>query len=133
MDHYPPPCQETNTLTVPDLDFDPIFDLPRYKKLARTVQEAKEEGMKLKGMREYRFGEYSEEIPMFDKSLYPCIPLPTSTARPFLDDFHSFSDANHREEYKYKYLPKNRVKWQRYSGQQLCGSMIPHTSVELKD
>lgn len=126
MEYYPPPDKDTNKLIVPDLDFDPIFESPKYKKLARTVREAKEKGIKLKGMREYRFGEYSEEIPMYDKSLYPCIPLPTSTARPY-----NGCNSSDYEDHKYKYLSKNEVKWQKFSGQQLHGTMIPHPSTDI--
>ena len=84
--------------------------------------------MKLKGMREYRFGEYTEEVPLFDFSLHPCLPLPTSTARPFCGDEDNASIC---PEFGYEYLPRKMVQWQTFSGQQLRGKMIPHTHVEV--
>jgi hypothetical protein len=160
FDHYyfrfyhPTPDKETNELIVPELDFDPIFESPRYKKLATDVRIAKEDAMKLKGMREYRFGEYVEEVPCVDFSLHSCTPLPTSTARPFcgdnmnggcgrssydtggcdngdIDNSDDENNDNDNDGFGYEYLPRNEVKWQTFSGQQLCGRMIPHTHTEV--
>ena len=130
MCYYPQVDQETNEIQVPELDFHPIFDSPHYKKLARKVKIAKEDAMKLKCMREFRFGEYIEEVPLFHNSLYPCIPLPTSTARPFRGDSCCNSDGKDDTEFGYEYLPRHQVQWQTFSGQQLNGKMIPHTKAE---
>ena len=78
--------------------------------------------MKLKGMREYMFSDHIEVVLLFDFSLYPCLPLPTSMARPF---------SGEENEFAYEYLPRDEVKWQIFSGQQLDGKMIPHTHVEV--
>ncbi len=128
MKYYPPPDKETGEIEVPEPDFTPIFESPKYKEIAKQNQIAKEDAMKLKGMREYRFGDYIEVVPISDFSLYPCLPLPTSTARPFYGDENGGSS---RPEFGYEYLPRRKVKWQTFSGQQLDGKMIPHTHIEV--
>ena len=119
MQYYPPPDRATNQIEVRELNFDYLFDSPKYKKLAKKVKIAREEGLKLMKMREYRFGKFIEEVPFMDWSLNQNTPLPTSTARPLNDD--NVNDT---------YLPKNKLKWQTLSGQDLVGEMIPHTHKE---
>lgn len=134
MKYYPQPDKETNKLTITDLSFDHIFGSPRYKEIARKAKIAKEDGIKLNEMRKYRFGEYIEEVPLLDSSLYPCIPLPSSTARPYSGDSRmnskergSSDDGNSM----YEYLPREQLKWQTFSGQKLYGKMVPSTHMEI--
>jgi hypothetical protein len=134
MKYYPQPDKETNELTIPDLSFDHIFESPRYKEIARKAKIAKEDGIKLSGMRKYRFGEYIEEVPFLDSSLSPCIPLPSSTARPYCGDSRKNNKERRSHEdgnYGYEYLPREQLNWHSFSGQQLHGNMVPSTHIEI--
>ncbi len=134
MKYYPQPNKETNELTITDLSFDHIFESPRYKEIARKAKIAKEEGIKLNEMRKYRFGEYIEEVPLLDSSLYPFIPLPTSTARPYYADNRKYNKERGSSDdgnYGYEYLPREQLTWQTFSGQKLYGKMVPSTHMEI--
>ena len=69
----------------PDLpDYDSILHSGWIKDMADKGRLVAEHALKLKDMRDHRFGRYSEFIPSLDESRYPSIPLPQSTAEPFV-------------------------------------------------
>ena len=115
---------------------DPGPDLPNYnavlqsgwlKDMAYNGRLVAEHALKLKDMRDYRFGRYSEFIPALDESQYPSIPLPQSTAEPFVpppttrtsSSNSSRMGATQRAATAHMALPKRLVV-----GQKLRGSMI---------
>merc|ERR1712045_489099 len=55
---------------------DTIFSLDVLKGMSKKVKEAQEDATKLKAMREYKFGSFTEAVPLLDSSRYPCAPLP---------------------------------------------------------
>ena len=75
--------------------------------------------MKLKDMREYKFGKLSQRIPASDTQRQPSIPLPQSTAQPYAsagcDDSGVFVDVSN-----------DKIKWKYVAGQKLTGTMIHH-------
>ena len=146
MKYFPAVDKETNELEVPTLNFEHFFKSPYYQKLAKKMKIAEEDGLKLKEMREYRFGDYTEEVPFIDFSLNPCIPLPTSSARPYCEQSrrkggvpgknttkgnNEKGNRTSNDNFGYEYLPREELKWQTFSGQQLNGKMIPHTHSDV--
>jgi hypothetical protein len=78
---------------------------------------ASEEAMKLKAMREYKFGKLSHRVPAFDTQRQPSIPLPMSTAQPYLgsggDPAKGFVDVD-----------PAKINWTYVVGQLLTGTMV---------
>ena len=78
-----------------------------------------EEALKLKAMREYKFGRLSQHVPAFDTQCEPSIPLPKSSAQPYLgckgDPNKGFVDVE-----------SDKIKWTYVAGQNLTGTMVYH-------
>ena len=97
---------------VPDVGS--LFAGPGWSELARRVRIAFEDSLKLRDMREIRFGRYSSRVPTVDGSRFPSVPLPASAAWPYLGEGRGRGEYLPEEECTYRYLP----------GQRLLGSMI---------
>ena len=100
--------------------FDSFLESDHFHKLHTTGRIAAEDSLKLKDMRERVFGEYSEQVPAFDTSRFPSLPLPDSTAYP------SNAETAHAVEVAIK---KQKVSGRGVPGQRLQGHMI-HTAVK---
>jgi hypothetical protein len=109
-----------------ELEVDPEFhgteleSVLTSSSLERMIQSgrlASEEAMKLKAMREHKFGKLSQRVPAFDTQRQPSIPLPTSTAQPYLgsggDPAKGFVD-----------IDAAKLKWTYVFGQHLTGTMV---------
>lgn len=110
--------------TIEEPDIDALFADAKYTVLAKKVRVAAEDAIKLKEMREHRFGRYSARTPAFDESRFPSIPLPQSTARPF--------SAKGSEEMEYHYLGTDECSFSHLPGQKLQGTMV-HVRAEDED
>jgi hypothetical protein len=75
-----------------------ILSSEALKKMVRRGRLAGEEAVKLKDMREHKFGKLSFQVPAVDTQRKPNIPLPSSTAQPYLgskgDPKEGFVDAD---------------------------------------
>lgn len=121
---YPTANDEKELSDYKDFIYDTFYDATNLmNKLRHKIRLAEEEGLKLKDMKEVRFGNFTEEVKVMDLERYASIPEPTSTARPF-DTDHSI------QEHGYRYIPMNSVRVKRLCGQRLYGSMVPHTKLE---
>lgn len=85
--------------------------------MVQSGRLASEEAMKLKAMREYKFGKLSHQVPAFDTQRHPSIPLPKSTAQPYLG-----SGGNPDEGFVD--VDSAMVKWTYVVGQHLTGTMV---------
>lgn len=103
-----PECHETN--------LESILTSDSIKVMIDNGRLASEEALKLKHMREYKFGKFAQQIPTVDTQRKPCVPLPESTAEPYLgfegDPSMGFVDTD-------------KKVWHSVPGQNLAGSMIP--------
>ena len=98
-------------------DIDALFADAKYALLAKKVRVAAEDAIKLKDMREHRFGRYSQRTPAFDDSRFPSIPLPSSSARPF-------DPSGSDNGIEYSYLGKDECSFRYLPGQKLRGTMV---------
>jgi len=115
-DYYRTRAELAADPTIEEPDIDALFADSKYTLLAKKVRIAAEDAIKLKDMREHRFGMYSQKTPAFDDSRFPSIPLPQSTARPF--------DPSGSEGIEYKYLGKDECSFNYLPGQKLRGTMV---------
>mmetsp|Transcript_435 Transcript_435/g.674 ORF Transcript_435/g.674 Transcript_435/m.674 type:complete len:828 (-) Transcript_435:139-2622(-) len=87
------------------------------QKMVRNDRLAGEDAIKLKDMREHQFGKLSFRVPAVDTQSKPNIPLPSSTAQPYLgtkgDTTKGFVDVDN-------------ATWCCISGQNLTGTMVMH-------
>lgn len=65
-------------------DFEALLESDIFMKMTHSGRIVSEEAIKLKDMREYVFGQFSEVVPAVDSSRYPSVPLPASSARPWI-------------------------------------------------
>lgn len=94
----------------PDLpDFEAMLDSDIFLKMSQSGRIVGENAVKLKDMREHVFGHFSEVVPAVDSSRFPSVPLPASSARPWVPEQPDAPD-----EQEAIHVP----------GQQLRGSMI---------
>lgn len=104
-----------------------ILTSERLQKMVQNGCLAEEESMKLKDMREYKFGKLSQRIPASDTQRQPSIPLPQSTAQPYAstgcDGSCVFVDVSNNDKIKWKYV----------AGQKLTGTMIHHHATTAGD
>ena len=56
----------------------------RLQVMVQNGRLSSEEALKLKAMREYKFGRLSQHVPAFDTQCEPSIPLPKSSAQPYM-------------------------------------------------
>jgi hypothetical protein len=102
----------------PDLpDFEELLESEVFLNMSKSGRVIGENAVKLKHMREHIFGQYSEVNPAVDSSRFPSVPLPSSSARPWVGDDHTFVA---KEE---THIP----------GQHLFGSMIPKIHSEEEE
>ena len=121
---YPTSTDKRDLNEYQDFIFDKFYDATNVmNKLKHKIRLAEEEALKLKDMKEVRFGNFTEEVKVMDLERHASIPEPTSTARPFASDTAS-------QEHGYRYIPMDSVRVKRWCGQRLYGSMIPHTKLE---
>lgn len=93
----------------PDLpDFEQLLESEVFLNMSKSGRVIGENAIKLKDMREHIFGQYSEVVPVVDSSRYPSVPLPSSSARPWLVD----------------YEPLVTKQESHVPGQELSGSMV---------
>lgn len=93
----------------PDVpDFEALLESDVFLNMSASGRIVGENAVKLKDMREHMFGQFSEVVPAVDSSRYPSVPLPASSARPWV----SKEQANVKTEEIYVY------------GQKLRGTMI---------
>lgn len=123
-DYYRTRAELAADPTIQEPDVDSLFADAKYTLLAKKVRVAAEDAIKLKDMREHRFGRYSQKTPAFDDSRFPSVPLPSSTARPF--------DPSASEGIEYRYLAKDECSFSYLPGQKLSGSMV-HVRAEDED
>jgi hypothetical protein len=91
------------------------------RKMGVSARVASEEALKLKAMRECRFGKLSQLIPAVDTSRFASTPLPESTAVPYA------GPPNRRNANKtdvFVDLPAEQQEWRYVPGQKLEGHMI---------
>ena len=104
-----------------ETNLDAILESENLQQMVKKGRIAGEEALKLKDMREYKFGKYAHRIPPVDNQRKPNIPLPESTARPYLgpagDVTKGFVDVE-----------PEKVSWCYVPGQQLSGTMVLHHS-----
>ena len=109
-----------------DLEADPefhgtelesILTSSSLEQMVHCGRLASEEAMKLKAMREYKFGKLSQLVPAVDTQRQPSIPLPNSIAQPYLgsggDPAKGFVDVDSK-----------KIKWTYVVGQHLTGTMV---------
>lgn len=91
----------------------------RLQVMVQNGRLSSEEALKLKAMREYKFGRLSQHVPAFDTQCEPSIPLPKSSAQPYLgskgDPKKGFVDVE-----------SDKIKWTYVAGQNLTGTMVCH-------
>ena len=115
-DYYRTRAELAADPTIEEPDIDSIFADAKYSALAKKVRVAAEDAIKLKEMREHRFGTYSCRVPASDESRFPSIPMPQSTARPY--------DASGSHGMEYHYLGPEDCSFVKLPGQKLHGTMI---------
>ena len=121
----------THYRTREELERDPKFYGTKLESVLTTSslesmidagRRASEEAMKLKAMREYKFGKLSLQVPSFDTQRRPSVPLPQSKAEPYLgsdgDPAEGFVDAD-----------ASKIKWSYVAGQHLTGTMVHNHAV----
>ncbi len=96
------------------------------RKLATTEAASKarvirEDAAKLKVMKKYMFGKFAMRIPILKQDRYPDIPLPESTATPFMQKEFSLAELAMQEAGYHR---------TRIPGQTLVGDMIPTIAVD---
>ena len=98
-------------------ELESILTSSSLEQMVQSGRLASEEAMKLKAMREYKFGKLSQQVPAFDTQRQPSIPLPKSTALPYLgsrgDPAKGFVDVD-----------SAMIKWTYVVGQHLTGTMV---------
>lgn len=99
-----------------------ILTSDSLKAMIRSGRLAGEEALKLKHMRENQFGKFAQQIPAVDTQRKPCIPLPESTAEPYLGT---------KGDSGLGFVDTDKKVWHQVPGQNLTGSMIPHRSVDV--
>jgi hypothetical protein len=123
---YPTANDKRELSDYQDFIVDTFYDVTKVmNKLKHKIRLAEEEGLKLKDMKEVRFGNFTEEVKVMDMERHASIPEPTSTARPFTSD-------RSMQEHSYQYIPMESDRAKRMCGQRLYGSMIPHTKLETE-
>lgn len=117
-----------------------LFDSSKFQEMAKSVRVAAEDARKLKDMREYRFGKWSEVIPTVDMSRFPSVPSDASTAEPYLGapspktlpnkeektkrDIRKDDNKDEDEHRGYVDIPKKQMRIIELSGQKLAGNML---------
>lgn len=125
--YYPIHTEETDLKEYKDWITDKVLNASsKINKISQQIRLAEEEGVKLKAMKELRFGSFTEEVRVMDTGRYFYYPEATSTARPYYSQISL-------QEYGYRYQSLESVDVRKLSGQRLYGSMIPHTQLELVD
>lgn len=106
-------------------DLESILTSSSLEQMIQSGRLASEEAMKLKAMREHKFGKLSQRVPAFDTQRQPSIPLSTSTAQPYLgsggDPSKGFVDVD-----------AAKIKWTYVVGQHLTGTMV-HRRAKVAD
>jgi len=100
-------------------NLDQVLTSESLQKMGASARLASEEALKLKAMREHEFGKLSQLIPAIDTCLVPHIPLPQSTAEPYLG-----SICNSSLKGGFVDLPKEAQSWRYVPGQHLGGNMV---------
>jgi hypothetical protein len=98
---------------------EPLLQANWLETMANRGRIVIEENVKLRDFREKFFGKYSENLPLFDFSRYPNIPLSTSYARP--------SDIATNDKFN-NAVSENSTCWTSVYGQKLHGEMIPQNA-----
>jgi hypothetical protein len=102
---------------------EPLLQAKWLETMANRGRVVIEDNVKLRDFRKEVFGKYSENIPLFDFSRYPSIPLPTSYARPSVIASKDQGTA----------VSEEATCWTSVCGQRLYGTMIPQTELLGKD
>ena len=100
--------QQTGKVAIKLPDFDAMLNSEKLHKAGRNGRIVAEDAIKLRAMRETRFGKQGERVPSQDTSRVPSVPLSCSTAQPTKD----VNDIIQREV-------------THVLGQKLHGNMIP--------
>ena len=66
-------------------DFETMLDSEVFLKMSQSGRIVCENAVKLRDMREHVFGHFSEVVPAVDSSRFPSVPLPASSARPWIE------------------------------------------------
>jgi hypothetical protein len=91
---------------------DQILTSKPFQRMGASARLAQEEAVKLKDMREHRFGKLAQLIPAWGTSRFPNTPLPHSTAEPVGE---SESEGGVTTEAR---------RWRYVKGQKLGGHMV---------
>lgn len=94
------------------------------QKMIRRGRLAGEEAMKLKDMREHRFGKFSFQVPAVDTQRKPNIPLPSSSAQPYLGTAGDPSKG---------FVDVDKSTWVPLPGQNLTGTMVHHLAMSSEN
>ena len=115
---------QADIMTRPNI-MEPLLNsklVKRWGQLGRIVQE---DNLKLRDIREKRFGKWSELVPPYDASRFPSVPFEeTSYAQRY-----ATSDESAREG-DYIDLPRSELTVHYIAGQKLDGDMIPQPTVQ---
>jgi hypothetical protein len=111
--------------TFDSTNLETILSSETLQKMVRRGRLAGEEAIKLKDMREHKFGKLSFQVPAIDTQRKPNIPLPSSTAQPYLGS---------KGDPQYGFVDVDKSTWEFEPGQNLTGIMVPHlvTKPELE-
>ena len=93
-----------------------------WSQMGRIVQE---DNLKLRDVREKRYGKWSEAVPPYDGSRFPSVPFEeTSYAQPYAKSPKSAKEGDYVD------LPRKSLKVHYIAGQKLDGDMIPQPTIQ---